>query len=134
MRRFTCLIVLALWSSCSLHADSGDSIRFVDGGVGADKYIWSGYYFRKSELCTYPNGDDSCADEFNDYLNIRAVGETYSVGLNSTQAGKYVCDFSIVMKEVAGSLVYGTPYGDVLLQRNGYFWKLPRKALTLTLL
>lgn len=129
MRWFTCFIVLALWGSCSVHADSGDPIRFVESDVGAGRFIWSGFYFRNSELCTYPNSDDSCADEFNDYLNISPVGETYSVELNSTQAGQHVCDFSIVMKEVAGLLAYRTPYGDVLLQRNGSFLEVSSQGI-----
>lgn len=107
--------VFLLMFPCFASVEAGSAIRQDVEGNGLSPDVWSGYYTKKSDLCTEPGNGASCSEKFRDVLNVKPSGQGYLVELNSTQANQHACYFSFQMEKAGDALVYKTRYGDVLL-------------------
>ncbi|MCK1792055.1 hypothetical protein [Pseudomonas violetae] len=113
---------MLLISSFIVGQASGASKELTQKGEGEEasqSFLWSGYYLKKSELCTSPGSGDDCSEQFHDCLKVEPGRQGYLVKLYSTQADQNVCSFTFQMDAADGVLVYKTQFGRVLLQRNG---------------
>lgn len=113
-----CVVLVLVLPSLVMMTASGSTPKVNEDGA-LSKKAWVGYYIQKSDLCTDPIKGESCAGEFNDFLNIEVSGDSYLVSLRSTQAGQHLCYFSFKMHDVDGALFYKTKFGDVIIKESG---------------
>lgn len=110
------------------------SQRFHETDQAASAFLWEGYYFKESTLCTSPNDGRDCSADFQDRLKIEKNPEGYLVALHSTQANQNICSFSFTMELIDGGLVHNTKLGPILLQADSNLLKLSSKGIDPTAL
>lgn len=133
------LTFLTLLTFPFVAGQADDSTVNTSHNVAVDKnamhlFFPTGYYQKKSELCTFPITGDDCSNQFNDSLKIEPKGQSYLVELYSTQAAQNICAFSFQMDPVDSGLVFESPVGRVLLQQNGKSLKIISEGIDPTAL
>ncbi|MBD8238127.1 hypothetical protein SOM46_06900 [Pseudomonas fluorescens] len=123
MKATTCLAIsmlhVSLLNAEQINEDSKVTAQeFFFTKKIASNFLWTGHYFKKSELCTSPNDGVDCSEQFVDELRIEKKYLGYLVRLHSTQANQSVCSFEFYMIPKDGKLIHNTQFGPIFLQKD----------------
>ena len=139
LKATVCLAISTLYTSFLAAGQMSEDSKVTNHEVFfakemASDFLWVGHYFKKSELCTSPNDDNDCSEQFVDDLKIGKKHLGYMVKLHSTQANQSICSFEFYMILEDGKLIHNTQFGPVFLQKNADSLEISSKGVDPTAL